>query len=71
MGWYEKESPFMVVEHGLDGMWRVHGYRLDAAGKPFDERQKACDFATERARSKIDSMVLLREQQERRKLARA
>ena len=70
MGWFEKDSPFLIVEHGLDGMWRVHGSRLDTAGMLFDERQKACDYAAERARTRIDAVVLLREQQERRKQVR-
>ena len=71
MGRYQKDSPFLIVEHGLDGLWRVHGWTFDTSGVLFSERQEACDYAAERARSKKDSMVLLREQKDRRKRARS
>jgi hypothetical protein len=59
----QKDSPFLLVEHGNDGLWHVHESRFDTSGILFDERQDACDYASERARTKKDSMVLLREQQ--------
>ena len=71
MGWYTKDSPFLIVEHGLDGLWRVHGWTFDTSGILFKERQEACDYASERARTKKDSMILLRKQQDRRKQARS
>ena len=71
MGRYQKDSPFLIVEHGLDGLWRVHGWTIDTSGVLFNERQEACDYAAERARTKKDSMVLLREQQDRRKRSRS
>jgi len=71
MARYQKDSPFLIVEHGLDGLWRVHGWTFDTSGVLFSERQEACDYAAERARTKKDAMVLLREQQDRRKLARS
>lgn len=67
----QKESPFLLVEHGKDGLWHVLESPFDTSGISFNERQDACDYASERARTMKDSMVLLREQQERRKLLRA
>lgn len=67
----QKESPFLLVEHGKDGLWHVHERTFDTSGVLFNQRQDACDYASERARTKKDSMVLLREQEERRKLLRA
>jgi hypothetical protein len=57
----QKDSPFLLVEHGLDGMWHVHERRFDTSGVSFNERQDACDYASERARTKKDSMILIRE----------
>lgn len=64
----QRDSPFLLVEHGQDGLWHVHENRFDTSGVLFEERQDACDYASERARTKRartkrDSMVLLREQQ--------
>ena len=59
----KKDSPFLLVEHGKDGLWHVHESRFDTSGVLFNERQDACDYASERARTKKDSMVLLREHQ--------
>ncbi len=67
----QKESPFLLVEHGKDGLWYVLESPFNTAGISFNERQDACDYASERARTKKDSMVLLREQEERRKFLRA
>ena len=67
----EKDSPFLLVEHGRDGLWHVHERTFDTSGVLFNERQEACDYAAERARTKKDSMVLLREQQDRRKNPRS
>ena len=66
----QKESPFLLVEHGKDGLWHVHESTFDTSGILFNVRQDACDYASERARTKKDSMVLLREQEERRKFLR-
>jgi hypothetical protein len=65
-----KDSPFLLVEHGQDGLWHVHERTFDTSGVLFNERQDACDYASERSRTKRDSMVLLREQQDRRKYLR-
>ena len=59
----QKDSPFLLVEHGKDGLWHVHERRFDTSGVLFNERQEACDYASERARTKKDAMVLLREHQ--------
>lgn len=66
----QKEFPFLLIEHGQDGLWHVHERTFDTSGVLFNERQKACDYAVERARTRKDSMILLREQQERRKRLR-
>ena len=57
----EQDSPFLVVEHGQDGLWHVHERRFDTPGVLFNGRQEACDYACERARTKKDALVLLRE----------
>jgi hypothetical protein len=67
----QKDSPFLLVEHGKDGLWHVHESPYDTAGVTFKARQEACDYASERARNKKDSMVLLREQQDRRRFLRS
>jgi hypothetical protein len=59
----QMDSPFLLVEHGTDGLWHVHERRFDTSGVLFNERQDACDYASERARTKKDSMVLIREHQ--------
>jgi len=59
----QKDSPFLLVEHGKDGLWHVHERTFDTSGVLFNGRQEACNYAAERARIKKDSMVLLREQQ--------
>ena len=59
----QKESPFLLVEHGKDGLWHVHERRFDTSGVLFSERQDACDYASGRARTKKDAMVLIREHQ--------
>jgi hypothetical protein len=58
------ESPFLLVEHGKDGLWHVHERTFDTSGIIFQERQAACDYASERARRRADALVLLREYQE-------
>jgi len=57
----QKDSPFLLVVHGDDGLWYVHERRFDTSGVPFQERQDACDYASQRARTYTDSMVLIRE----------
>jgi hypothetical protein len=59
----QKDAPFLLVEHGKDGLWHVHERRFDTSGVLFHERQDACDYASERARTKKDSLVLIREHQ--------
>ena len=59
----QKDCPFLLVEHGQDGLWHVHEGRFDTSGVSFSDRQEACDYAAERARTKKDSMVLIREHQ--------
>jgi hypothetical protein len=59
----QKDSPFLLVEHGVDGLWHVHERRFDTSGVLFNQRQEACDYASERARTRQDSMILIREHQ--------
>jgi hypothetical protein len=59
----QKDCRFLLVEHGQDGLWHVHERRFDTLGILFTDRQDACDYASERARTKKDSMVLIREHQ--------
>ena len=67
----QKDSPFLLVEHGKDGLWHVHESPFDTTGVTFKARQEACDYASQLARKKKDAMVLLREQQDRRKFLRS
>ena len=57
----QKDSPFLLVEHGNDGLWHVHERTFDTSGILFNERQAACDYAAERARARKDAMILKRE----------
>lgn len=68
-----KDSPFLLVEHGKDGLWHVHESPYDTTGVTFKARQEACDYASQLARNKKkkDAMVLLREQQDRRRFSRS
>ena len=66
-----KNSPFLLVEHGKDGLWHVHESPYDTTGVTFKERQEACDYASQLARNKRDAMVLLREQKDRRRFLRS
>jgi hypothetical protein len=61
MSLHQNDSPFLLVEYGQDGLWHVHERRFDTSGVLFQDRQDACDYASERAKTKKDSMVLLRE----------
>jgi hypothetical protein len=66
-----KDSPFLLVEHGKDGLWHVHESPYDTTGVTFKDRQEACDYASQLARNRSDAMVLLREQKDRRRFLRS
>jgi len=67
----DKDSPFLLVEHGKDGLWHVHASPYDTTGVTFKARQEACDYASQLARNRKDAMVLMREQQDRRRYVRS
>lgn len=61
MTWVHQGSPFVLVEHAEDGLWHVHDRKFDTSGVLFKERQDAFDYASERARTEQDSIVLIRQ----------
>jgi hypothetical protein len=56
----QKVSPFVLVACAPDGRWGVFQRDFDKPQASFDELQEACDYANEIARTRIDSMVLIR-----------
>ena len=46
----QKESPFLLVEHGKDGLWYVLESPFNTAGISFNERQR-CLRLRKRART--------------------
>lgn len=55
------DSPFVLVECGLDGLWHVYEEDSDAAESVFNELHDACDHAGHRACARQGRMVLVRE----------
>lgn len=55
------QSPFVLVECGLDGLWHVYEEQFDAFEGVFHELRDACNHASKRARARQDLMVLVRE----------
>ena len=55
----KKDSPFVLVACAADGRWRVFQRDFDEPLAAFDELQEACDYASELARTRMDSMVLI------------
>jgi hypothetical protein len=58
------DSPFVLVACGPDGRWGVFQQDFDKPRASFDELQEACDYANELARSRTDSMVLIRKRRD-------
>jgi hypothetical protein len=55
----KKDSPFVLVACAADGRWRVFQQDFDKPLAEFDELQEACDYASELAKTRMDSMVLI------------
>jgi hypothetical protein len=55
------QSPFVLVECGLDGLWHVYAEQFDTSEGVFNELQDACNHASKRAQARKDLMVLVRE----------
>ena len=60
----QKDSPFVLVAGSADGRWGVFQRNFDQPQASFDEMQEACDYANELAKTRIDSMVLIRKRQD-------
>jgi hypothetical protein len=58
-GVQKKDSPFVLVACAADGRWRVFQQDFDKPLATFDEMQEACDYASELAKTRTDSMVLI------------
>jgi len=56
----QRDSPFVLVAHAPDGRWGVFQQDFDKPQALFDGRQEACDYANELAKTRTDSMVLIR-----------
>lgn len=57
------DSPFVLVACTPDGRWGVFQRDFDKPRASFDELQQACDYANELAKTRTDSMVLIRKGQ--------
>ncbi len=60
---HQEASPFVLVAHGTSGRWDVYAKDFHNSLASFDERQAACDFASDLAKTRKDAMVLIRERQ--------
>ena len=60
----QRDSPFVLVACAADGRWRVFQRDFDKPLAAFDEMQEACDYASELARSRVDSMVLIQKRRD-------
>lgn len=56
----QRDSPFVLVAYAADGRWGVFQQDFDKPLASFDEMQAACDYANELAKTRTDSMVLIR-----------
>lgn len=56
----QKDSPFVLVAGAPDGRWGVFQRNFDMPQASFDGMQEACDYANELAKTRMDSMVLIR-----------
>ncbi len=60
----QRDSPFVLVACALDGRWGVFQQDFDKPQASFDDLQNACDYASELAKTRIDSMVLIRKRRD-------
>lgn len=54
-------SPFVLVASRAGGQWDVYAGDFEHPLASFGERQAGCDFASDLAKSRKDSIVLIRE----------
>ena len=60
----QRDSPFVLVACAADGRWRVFQQDFDKPLAAFEEMQEACDYASELAKSRMDSMVLIQKRRD-------
>lgn len=58
----QRDSPFVLVGRAPDGRWGVFQGDFVNPQSVFDELQDACTHANELARTRSDSMVLIRKE---------
>ena len=56
----QKDSPFVLVGRAPDGRWGVFQQDFDIPRASFNKLHEACDYANELAKTRSDSMVLIR-----------
>ncbi|MDP1673265.1 MAG: hypothetical protein Q8L65_09125 [Burkholderiales bacterium] len=54
-------SPFVLVASRAGGQWDVYAGDFEHPLASFEERQAGCDFASDLAKNRKDSIVLIRE----------
>lgn len=59
-----RDSPFVLVACTPDGRWGVFQRDFDKPRASFNELQEACDYANELAKTRTDSLVLIRKRQD-------
>lgn len=59
-GFHQPDSPLVLVAHGAGGKWDVHARAFDNRLAAFNERQAACEYASDLAKARKDSIVLIR-----------
>lgn len=60
---HHEDCPFVLVAHGADGQWEVYAKDFEHPLASFTEKQAGCDFATDLANSRENSIVLIRDLQ--------
>ena len=56
----QEDSPFVLVAGAAYGRWGVFQQNFDMPQASFDGMQEACDYANEIAKTRMNSMVLIR-----------
>ena len=59
-GFHQPDSPFVLVAYGAGVRWDVLAKAFDNPLASFDERQAACEYASDLAKARKDSIVLMR-----------
>ena len=60
----QEDSPFVLVAGAADGRWGVFQRNFDMPQASFDGMQEACDYANEIAKTRLNSMVLIRKRRD-------